>query len=209
MDIRGNICKYYYLLLMLSIEKLSFLSVRFKAFLFGIKLGKKCKFWGSIRLYRKPYSSIIIGNNCSFRSISDSNLIGINHKCIIGAHNSEAKIIIGDNCGFSGTVIGAFKEINIGNNVRCGANTLITDGDWHPEDTRIGESKPIMICDNVWLGINTIVLKGVTIGKNSLIGANSVVTKDIPENVMAAGNPCKVISPLRNSTKDLLQEVKN
>jgi acetyltransferase-like isoleucine patch superfamily enzyme len=45
----------------------------------------------------------------------------------------------------------------------------------------------------VWLGINCIVLKGVTIGENSLIGANSVVTKVIPANVIAAGNPCKVI----------------
>ena len=44
-----------------------------------------------------------------------------------------------------------------------------------------------------WLGINVVVLKGVSIGKNSMIGANSVVTRDIPENTIAGGNPCKVL----------------
>ena len=102
-------------------------------------------------------------------------------------------INIGNNCGFSGTVIAAFKNIHLGNNVRCGANTLITDSDWHLDDPRVGVSKEIFIDDNVWLGVNSVILKGVRIGKNSIIGANSLVTSDIPENVIAAGNPCKVI----------------
>ena len=53
-------------------------------------------------------------------------------------------------------------------------------------------SFPVVIGDNVWLGANTIVLPGVTIGENSVIGAGSVVTKDIPANVVAFGSPCKV-----------------
>jgi acetyltransferase-like isoleucine patch superfamily enzyme len=48
----------------------------------------------------------------------------------------------------------------------------------------------------VWIGINTVILKGITIGKNTVIGANSLVVKDIPANVIAGGNPCKVIKPL-------------
>ena len=80
-----------------------------------------------------------------------------------------------------------------GRNVRCGANTLITDSDWHSDDPRTGSDKPVHICDNVWLGYGVKVLKGVHIGENSLIGACSVVTRDIPANVIAAGNPCKVI----------------
>ena len=59
--------------------------------------------------------------------------------------------------------------------------------------------KPIIIGENVWLGANVTVLPGVTIGKNAIIGAGSVVTKDIPENVIAIGNPCKV---LREVTED-------
>ena len=117
---------------------------------------------------------------------------------MISTLNSEfkAKIIIGDRCGFSGTVVGAFKSITIGNNVRCGANTLITDSDWHLDDPRSGIPKDVIIEDNVWLGVNSVVMKGVTIGANTVIGANSVVTKSIPANVVAAGNPCKVIRSL-------------
>lgn len=50
--------------------------------------------------------------------------------------------------------------------------------------------------NNVWIGANVMILKGVHIGRNSLVGAGSVVTKDIPANVVAAGNPCKVIREL-------------
>ena len=78
-----------------------------------------------------------------------------------------------------------------------GANSTITDGDWHPDDPRSQAAKPIIIGDNVWLGINVTVLKGVTIGNGSLIGAGSVVTRSIPPNVMAAGNPCKVLRNLK------------
>ena len=108
----------------------------------------------------------------------------------------KTKIEIGNNCGFSGTVIGSFISVKLGNNVRCGANTLITDSDWHFDDYRAGENKEVIIEDNVWLGVNVTVLKGVTIGRNSVIGANSVVTKNIPENTVAAGNPCKIIKKL-------------
>jgi acetyltransferase-like isoleucine patch superfamily enzyme len=61
------------------------------------------------------------------------------------------------------------------------------------DDPRSGQAKEIIIHDNVWLGAGAIVLKGVEIGENTVIGAASVVTKNIPANVIAAGNPCKVI----------------
>ena len=161
----------------------------------GIKFGKNLKFDGKCYFERFPGTKITIGNCCEFRSRRNSNLIGINRPCSISTMMSiyQATIEIGDNCGFSGCVIGAFKHIKIGNNVRCGANTLITDSDWHLDDHRSGEPTDVIIGDNVWLGINAVVLKGVTIGENSIIGANSVVTKSIPANVVAAGNPCKII----------------
>jgi len=108
----------------------------------------------------------------------------------------KGKIEIGNNCGFSGTAIGAFDSITIEDNVRCGANTLITDADWHMDDPRVGPAKPIIIRKNVWIGYNTVVLKGVEIGENTIIGAGSIVTSNIPPNVIASGNPCKVIKPL-------------
>jgi acetyltransferase-like isoleucine patch superfamily enzyme len=120
---------------------------------------------------------------------------------MLSTHSKTASISIGNNCGFSGTVLGAKEKIVIGNDVLCGANTLITDFDWHgilPHErkTSSGDSRPIIIGNNVFIGYGTLVLKGVTIGDNSVIGANSVVTKDIPANVIAGGNPCKVLKNL-------------
>jgi acetyltransferase-like isoleucine patch superfamily enzyme len=163
----------------------------------GIKTGKNNLFWGFAKFKKSNSGSIIIGNNNSFRSFSTSNLIGINRPCIISALNKNSTITIGDNNGLSGTVIGCFDKITIENNVKCGANTLITDGDWHAEDFRSGKPKPVIIRNNVWLGVNVTVLKGVEIGENSIIGANSLVVKSIPPNCIAGGNPCKVIKLLK------------
>ena len=78
----------------------------------------------------------------------------------------------------------------IGNNVLFGANCQIGDRDGH-QDRYASKPAPIIIEDGVWLGMNVTVLKGITIGKNTIIGANSLVTKDIPANCIAVGNPCK------------------
>jgi len=183
----------------------SFLSTQFSYVLFWLKkieIKKQCLFFGIPIVNRHYNSNISIGSKCVFRSDKKSNLVGLNRRCIISTFNEGVKIKIGDNSGFSGTVIGAANSITIGNNVLSGANVLITDFDWHPIDpvkrhTSEGViSAPITIGDNVWLGINAVVLKGVTIGKNTVIGANSLVVSDIPENVIAAGNPCKVLKPL-------------
>jgi len=159
----------------------------------GFKVPVKTFFNGVPYFYKVSKSHINIGQNCRFLSRTTSNLIGINHRCIISTLKEDAQLIIGESCGFSGTTIGCFKYIKLGNFVRCGANTLITDSDWHEDDPRAGDSKSVVIEDNVWLGYGAIVLKGVTIGRNSVIGAGSVVTKDIPANVIAAGNPCRVV----------------
>jgi acetyltransferase-like isoleucine patch superfamily enzyme len=166
------------------------------AWWWGVKTGTGLKFSGKCHFKLYPKSTMVIGNNCEFLSRPNANLIGINRPCIISTLAENAVLEIGENCGFSGTVIGTFTKIKLGKNVRCGANTVITDSDWHPEDSRAGVSKPITIGNNVWLGLNAIVLKGVEIGDNTLIGANSVVTSNIPANVIAAGNPCRVLKQL-------------
>lgn len=169
---------------------------RIKCRILGIELGKESGFWGPTKFAKHPGSTFAFGNKCRFRSRSTSNLIGINHLCIFSTHSSKAILRVGNNCGFSGTVIGCFEEILIGNNVLCGANTLITDSDWHTQDPRVGPPRPVRISDNVWLGYGSVVMKGITIGENTIIGAGSVVVRDIPANVIAAGNPCKVIREL-------------
>lgn len=173
-------------------SKLSYI----KLFFWGGKAGSKCKFIGLPIIHLLPGSKLIIGDNCRFRSGKKDNYIGLSTPCIFSTMTQYAQIIIGDNCGMSGTVIGAAKCIIIGNNVKVGANSVITDTDWHPEDPRSGNDAEVKIGDNVWLGYETVVLKGVEIGKNTIIGARSVVTKSIPPNVLAAGNPCRVIREL-------------
>lgn len=71
----------------------------------------------------------------------------------------------------------------------------------HPLDAEVRASgvefgKPVIIGDNVWIGGNTVINPGVTIGHNTVIGSGSVVTKDIPDNVIAAGNPCRILHRL-------------
>lgn len=166
------------------------------AYWWGIDIGKGCQFKGKTHFERLQNGEITIGGNCLFNSTHTSNLVGLFCPCIISTAKKNAQIIIGNGCGFSGTRVFAGQSIIIGNNVRCGANSYITDTDGHSDDYRAGKDRPVVIEDNVWLGMNVVVLKGVHIGKNSLIGANSVVTKDIPANVIAVGNPCKVIKQL-------------
>lgn len=128
---------------------------------------------------------------------------GIRHKgsmyfeppfhCEYGSH-----IEIGE--GFyanTGCVMLDVGRITIGDNVLFGPNvSLYTAGHpIHPESRKSGYEYgiPIKIGDNVWIGGSCVILPGVTIGNNVVIGAGSVVTKDIPDNVCAAGNPCRVI----------------
>ena len=159
----------------------------------GISIERNCKFYGRAKLKKANAATIQIGQKVAFRSAPLSNLIGINRPCIIAALQPGAALTIGNNSGFSGTVISCFISVTIGNNVLCGANTLITDGDWHADDDRSGAPAPIFIGDNVWLGVNVTVLKGVSIGANTVIGANSVVVKNIPANCVAVGNPCRLV----------------
>ena len=154
---------------------------------------------GSLFVSRAKNSTISIGRGCRFMSKECGNLIGLNHRCMLSTVDS-AKLVIGDRCSFSGVALRRFGDITLGDNVRVGANTTIISGDAHQDDPRAGKDKPINIEDNVWIGSNVMILKGVTIGRNSVVGAGSIVTKSIPENVVAAGNPCKVIKPLNEET---------
>lgn len=121
------------------------------------------------------------------------------------------RISIGDYCLVSpGVRISAEQSIRIGHNVMFAANVYISDSDWHGIYNRIRPfrcSKPVVIADNVWLGERVIVNKGVTIGENSVVGAGSVVTKDIPPNSIAAGNPARVIKAINPNRRMLKREL--
>lgn len=116
------------------------------------------------------------------------------------------KLIIGNNVGISNSVIQCHREIVIGNYVNIGDGCFIMDTNFHSTDwqeradrsidTKRKKSHPVHIGDYVFIGARTIVCKGVTIGEKSIIAAGSVVVKDIPSNVIAGGNPCKVIKTI-------------
>lgn len=111
----------------------------------------------------------------------------------------EGRIKIGSYCVVCpGVRISSALEITIGDSSMMAHNVYITDNDWHDiyDRSATGTPKPIHIADNVWLGDSVIVCKGVTIGENSVVGAGAVVTKDIPANVVVAGNPAQIVKDL-------------
>ncbi|HHQ4320015.1 sugar O-acetyltransferase [Clostridium perfringens] len=94
-------------------------------------------------------------------------------------------------------------DIFVGNNVLFGPNVTVLAGTHpiHPElrSKQAQYNIPIHIGNNVWIGANSVILPGVNIGDNSVIGAGSVVTKDIPSNVVAVGNPCRVLREINEN----------
>jgi acetyltransferase-like isoleucine patch superfamily enzyme len=167
--------------------------------LYGVNLGKGIGFWKRPVIYRELDSIIVIGGQCVFRSDLDSNLLGGNKRCILSTHAANAEIRIGQKCAFTGVTIGALKQIILGDEVLVGVNSIITDFDWHALDPHDRDNKekmiarPVNIGNRVWIGANCTILKGVSIGENTIVGSGSVVTKDLPANSICAGNPCKVI----------------
>lgn len=143
------------------------------------------------------------GSGFSLRSSPRSNPLSPNHPVTICTWLPDAVLEIGDNFGMTGGTLCAAEHISIGNNVAIGANSTVIDTDFHPLNSDLrridpqgAKTAPIFIEDDVFIGMNCLILKGVTIGKSSVIGAGSVVTKEIPAGVIAAGNPAQIIKVL-------------
>lgn len=168
--------------------------------LHGIQHGKNLRVFNKVFLNIK--GEMKIGDNFMLISGDGISASAANQKASIFVAEN-ARVIIGNNVGMSSTRMWISNKLTIGDNVKIGACCLIIDTDAHQIDymqRRKGEghikSAPITIGDDVWIGAHCIVLKGVTIGARSIIGAGSVVTKDIPADCIAAGNPCRVIRSL-------------
>lgn len=145
---------------------------------------------------------ITIGDNFYLSSGNGVNPIASNLQADVYVEPG-ATLTIGNNVGMSSTRLWIHESARIGNNVKIGGCVLITDTDAHPMDYMARRSSnegtksaPVVIEDDVWVGAHCIILKGVTIGARSIIGAGSVVTKSIPADCVAAGNPCRVIKSL-------------
>lgn len=181
----------------------STLVMHFRLRYWNILFGDSNKFWGLLELEVHPLASITIGSHCVFRSHYLSNNIGLVRRCFISA-GRDAEVVIGDYVGMSGAVVSAKKKIIIGSRVMFGANVVISDSDRHPLNKharaagQMPENADIVIGDDVWLGMNVVVLKGVNIGEGTVVAANSVVSKSLPGNVVAAGIPAVVVKSLAN-----------
>lgn len=110
-----------------------------------------------------------------------------------------------------GARIAAASSIQVGKNCMFATNSYVSDADWHDVYDRTaapGETRAIVLEDNVWVGDSAIVCKGVRIGQNSIIGAGAIVTRDIPPNSVAVGNPARVVKELdperRMTTRETL-----
>jgi len=138
---------------------------------------------------------IIIGNNVTMYGKVVMFTGGDIHK--------DSKIVIGDNTSIGfGVVFRTAREIIIGKNCMIGGGTRISDNDGHPihakrteENTKVPleDVKPVIIEDDVWIGEQSKILKGVTIGKGSIISTGSIVTKSIPPMKIAMGNPARAV----------------
>lgn len=170
----------------------------------GVVFGKNIQIPSKV-LWLIRGARITIGDNFYLSSGNGVNPIASNLQADVYVEPG-ATLTIGNNVGMSSTRLWIHESARIGNNVKIGGCVLITDTDAHPMDYMARRSSnegtksaPVVIEDDVWIGAHCIILKGVTIGARSVIGAGSVVTKSIPADCVAAGNPCKVIKLLNDS----------
>lgn len=176
-----------------------------KLTLFGVTYGNHCVIHGNFSLRVNRGATVSIGNNFCFICGRALNPLSRNSGGVIKL-NAGAFLSIGEHVGISSSVIWVHHSIHIGDYVKIGANTILMDSDCHSlnylerrnheADMKGKKNSGIVIGNDVLIGANCIILKGVSIGERSIIGAGSVVTKDIPADCIAAGNPCRVIRKL-------------
>jgi len=170
----------------------------------GAEYSQNLKIRGAIKVLVTRRGTFKMGENIRINSGNNYNIIGRQQKCTFWV---EGELLLQDNVGISASAIICNHKITIGRHVVIGGNTVIYDTDFHslnpvhrgnPQmDKDNTKWAPVLIGDNVFIGAHTTILKGVTIGNNSVVGACSVVTKDIPSNEVWAGNPAVFIRKIQ------------
>ena len=176
---------------------------KYRRFKSWAKIGKNLKIHAKADCVSEKKGCIQIGDNCEICGRLES--------------QGEGKITIGNNTGiYHETRIGSVCSVEIGNCVLIANHVHIYDNNNHPtspklrkeicmngfrgEISRWGMSKsaPVVIEDNAWIGEYAAILKGVTVGKGSIVASHAVVTKDVPPYTIVAGNPARVVKTIEN-----------
>ena len=182
------------------------LRLRCKAALLGVPVGSGVTAHGPVGLMRWPGSHITIGAGTSLiSSWRRATAAALATPVRLRTFGPGARIDIGPGAQLSGTSIAARSTtISIGRQVLIAPNCIIVDSDFHahwPPEARATEpgmegDRPVTIGDYAWIGLNCIILKGVAIGEGAIIGAGSVVTKDVPPHSLAVGSPARIVRSL-------------
>jgi len=199
----------YFKLIMLYFYKFKWLDFLFNFSLFNLYKVNYDKFpIINGRIHLSANGAFFIGKGAQFNSGKNYNPIG-GDTILRFIICENAKLIIGRNVGISNSTIFCQDSITIEDNVLIGGSCKIYDTDFHAIqqldritafldkvfDTKAKTSK-VIIKKGAWIGGHCLILKGVTVGENSIIGAGSVVSKDIPDNEIWAGNPIKFIKKI-------------
>lgn len=168
-------------------------------------LGTNVTIGHSSNAFVAPNGKLTIGDNCEINAVITV--------------KSGASVSIGNNTTIRMATIGALESIIIGNYVIISSNVTIYDNNNHPTSEKKrkamsesgfysplwnwseSEHAPIVIEDNVWIGQNCAILKGVTIGRGSVVAMNSIVTKSVPPHSIVAGNPAQVVKSIPESER--------
>jgi maltose O-acetyltransferase len=168
---------------------------------YRLRLGKRVTFGQGFttngRLIVKGKGRVVFGDNVNAWCHAEKN--------VLITYTPDSRITVGNGTRLNGAGIQAYTHIKIGPGCILGS-TLLFDSDFHHPDPELRHdlsapipNAPITLGENVWVGGQSAILKGVTVGKNSVVAFRAVVTKDVPPNVVVAGNPARVIKELKET----------
>ena len=169
----------------------------------GFQISSPIRLFGHPICSRYPGSSVSLGSHVTLDSSLRANPLGGSSPCVLRTMTSTARLALGDRVGLSSSIIVSGNSIEIGEDTILGAGSMVLDNDFHapgPGFSWLTEysknSQPVKIGRGCFIGARSIILKGVTLGDRVVIGAGSVVTKDVPAFSIAAGNPARIVGTI-------------
>ena len=169
----------------------------------GLQISMPIRLFGHPICSRYPGSSISLGSHVTLDSSTRANPLGGSSPCVLRTMTSTARLTLGDRVGISGSIIVVGNSVQIGEDTILGAGCMVLDNDFHAPGLGFSwlteyskNSKPVKIGRGCFIGARSLILKGVTLGDRVVIGAGSVVTKDIPAYSIAAGNPARIVGTI-------------